>query len=420
MGGVVGLARRAWRLLPASVRSTAGRALVRLAAPRAEFPPPPLTAGAPVIVAGLLRNACGIGEGARLCADMLTRLGYPVIRADLTGHYAPINLAAAETPPPPDDAPGGALILHLNPPLTAPSLVLLGRARSAGRRVIGYWAWEQQEIPAFWRRDLPFLHEVWTPSAFCADAVRRLTDKPVRVVPHPVAAPVPAAMGRADFSLPEGAFVVFSMLHFGSGFERKNPLAAIRAFRQAFGERKDVLLLLKVTRDADLPWAEQALREAVAGAGNIRIIEQVFSRPELTALITACDVVLSLHRAEGFGLGLAEAMRAGKPVVATGWSGNMTFMNEEAAGLTPARLVPATDRLGVYDSRQVWAEPDEEAAAVWLRRLRDEHGLAVGMGRAAMALTEARLGAAAYAAAVADALPPRPRGPFSPSLSRDG
>jgi glycosyltransferase involved in cell wall biosynthesis len=399
-------AQRLWRLLPLPVRRTFGRAAIRWTAPRAGSPPP-RAPGAPVTVAGLFSNACGIGEGARLCAAMLTRLGYPVITADLTSHYAAVNLEPPAASPIPD-APGGALILHLNPPLTAPSLLLLGRARTAGRRIIGYWAWEQPEIPAFWRRDLSFLHEIWTPSEFCAEAVRPFTTKPVRVAPHPVPIPTVAPLGRADFGLPDKTFIVFAMLHFGSGFERKNPLAAIRAFRQAFGDRDDALLLLKITKDADLPWAEQALREATDGARNIRVMERTLPREELNALIAACDVLLSLHRAEGFGLGLAEAMRLGKPVAATGWSGNMTFMDEVAAAPIPVRLIPAEDRQGTYDRRHVWADPDVAAAAALLVRLQSDRDFAARMGAAAMAAAEARLGPSAYAAAVAAALPPPP------------
>lgn len=405
MGSRLKWLRAAWYRLPPPLRRCVGRELVRLGAPRAPNTPPPLVPGAGVTVAGLFRNASGIGEGARLCADALERLGYPVERFDLTEAFAPANLEFAVPAGTEGREPGGVVLLHLNPPLTPYARLMLGRRRTAGQRVVGFWAWELPVIPPAWRRDLAYLDEVWTPSRFCADAVRPFTRRPVRVVPHPVPEPAPAAVDRAGFGLPDRAFVVLTMLHYGSGFERKNPLAAIRAFRKAFGDREDVLLLIKVSADTPLPWAAERLRAAIGEARNIRVMDGVLGRGELAALIAASDAVLSLHRAEGFGLVLAEAMRLGRPVVATAWSGNLDFMTPEAAALVPVRLVPADDPQSTYTG-QNWAEPDTAEAARRLAALCDEPGLAARLGEAARHCTEERLGLAAYRVAVADALPP--------------
>lgn len=380
--------------------------MVRAMAPRAGEEAPPFAPGAPVTVAGLLRNASGLGEGARLCAEALERIGYPLGRIDLTEALATIDLEDPGPAPAPI-VPGGAVVVHLNAPLMAQARLLLGRRRTAGQRVIGYWAWELPEIPSAWHAGFDFVHEVWTPSRFCADAVRPFTRRPVRVVPHPVAVPPRAVLDRAAFGLPPNAFVVLSMLHFGSGFARKNPLAAIRAFRQAFGDSSDALLLVKVTADVSLPWAEAALTDAIAGTSNIRVVRRMLPRADLAALVGVCDVVLSLHRSEGFGLVLAEAMRLKRPVVATGWSGNLEFMDPDSAALVPARLIPVNDPQGAY-ANQHWAEPDEAEAARALRRLREDPEGARRLGAAAARHVEARLGLAAYADAVATALPPPP------------
>lgn len=399
--------RALWHRLPIDLRRSGGRALIAMAAPRAGAQTVAYQAGAPLTVAGLLRNACGIGEGARLCAEMLERLAYPVALADLTPTFSHVNCAPpALQGPAAAGAPGGATIIHINPPLIPYSRLLLGRRRTAGQRIIGYWAWELPRIPREWCRAFDYVHEVWTPSSFCADAVRGFTGKPVHVVPHPVDAPRPSALRRADFGLPEDAFVALSMLHFGSGFARKNPLAAVRAFRQAFGDRRDALLIVKVTADTPLPWAEQALREAVADAPNIRLMQSVLSRPDLGALLAASDAVLSLHRSEGFGLVLAEAMRLGKPVVATGWSGNMEFMSADSAALVGHRLVPVDDPQGTYADDQMWAEPDVADAARWLARLADDRAFARALGAAAARHAEDRLGGEAYGRTVAAALRP--------------
>lgn len=401
------LARRGWQCLPVAIRRDLGKAILRFLAPRAGFSPA-LQAGTAITVAGLLRSPTGLGEGARLCADMLRAIGYPVGLHDVSTAFKQALLPLETAASSPDKAPqaGGAIILHINPPDLPLTRLLLGRAQTREQRVIGYWAWELPQIPPAWRSGFDYVHEVWAPSTFCADAIRPFTTKPVRVVPHPVTVPCPSPRDRAGFGLPQDAFIVLSMLHFGSGFTRKNPLAGIRAFRQAFGDRSDVCLVIKITADVPLPWAEEALADAIAGANNIRILRETLSRPDQAALIQASDAVLSLHRAEGFGLVLAEAMRLGKPVVATGWSGNMEFMAAGCSAPVAYTLVPVVDPQGTYEPGQLWAEPDEADAACWLVRLRDESGTAAAMGAAAARHAETRLGSAAYVAAVKDALPP--------------
>lgn len=400
--------RRAWRLLPAEYRVRLAGRIVRLMAPRAA---PGIGAGVPgaVSVAGLLGSATGIGEGARLCFDALRRLGYPVDGCDLTAALGgAARLDGVDGLGIPAARPGGGtMILHLNAPQTARALMLMGRRLTTGRRVIGYWAWELPAIPPDWLSGFDHVHEVWTPSRFVADAVRPFTTMPVRVVPHPVARPRPSRLSRADLGVPEDAFVVLTMFHLGSGFVRKNPVAAVEAFRRAFGDRTDVCLVVKAVADASLPWAECALEQAVAGAPNIRVLRKVLSAPDQAALIARSDVVLSLHRAEGFGLVLAEAMLLGRPVVATGWSGNLEFMSADSAALVGVRMVPVEDPQGAYvQTDQLWADPDVEEAAEWLRRLAAGHELRDRLGRAAEQEAERRLGLVSYAAAVGPALPP--------------
>ena len=125
------------------------------------------------------------------------------------------------------------------------------------------------------------------------------------------------------------------MFDAGSSIARKNPLAAVAAHRAAFGDRADRILLLKThgTETAGPAWREVA--EAAAGAPNIRVLDRGMDRRDLWALVLAADCFLSTHRSEGFGFGIAEAMRAARPVVATGWSGNMDFMGARAPSRSP-------------------------------------------------------------------------------------
>jgi glycosyltransferase involved in cell wall biosynthesis len=306
--------------------------------------------------------------------------------------------------PPAGLPPHAPLVLHANAPVLPLSLLRLPRGLVRGRRIIGYWAWELPVVPEAWREGVPFVHEVWAPSRFTAEALAPLLPGRVRVVPHPLAAapPRPAPLGRADFGLPESAVVVLVSFNLASSFERKNPLGAIAAFRAAFGDRPDRLLLLKLGNPGHFPADFARIEAAVAGAANIRIDTREMPGAERHALTAAADIVLSLHRSEGFGLVPAEAMLLGRPVIATGWSGNLEFMDATSAALVPFRLIPARDPRGVFEAPgAVWADPDIEAAAAALRRLADDPAARAALGAAGRAMAQARLGAGPLAEALA-------------------
>ncbi|HVB66428.1 MAG TPA: glycosyltransferase [Acetobacteraceae bacterium] len=396
------LPHRLWRRLPAGPRRRMAARLVALAAPRLAAPPPPATGG--VIVAGEFTRASGLGESARLMLDALAALGQPAWPLDigplLPAHRADLPPPTPWTTPPPADA---ALVLHVNAPLLPLVLARLPRALVRGRRVVGYWAWELPVAPAEWRAGARCVHEAWAPSRFTADALAPLLARPVRVVPHPLAVrpAAPAGLGRGDFGLPEAAVVVLVSFNLASSFARKNPLAAVAAFRAAFVDRADRILLLKVGHSRHHPEDFARLAAAVADAPNIRLETRTMPPADALALTAAADMVLSLHRSEGFGLVPAEAMLLGKPAIATGWSGNLEFMGERSAALVRYRLVAAEDPRGVYAvPGAVWAEAEVGHAAEWLRRLADDAPARAALGAAGQAYARARLGPAALADAL--------------------
>ena len=392
------VAHRVWRLLPVRQRRFALSRGTALLAPRPDRAPPPARHG--IAVAGELGCASGLGEGARLMLRGLQQLDLPCWPIDLpspTG-CAILPLPAVASPP-----PGAPLVCHVNAPMLPWAMLRLRRGLLRGRRVIGYWAWELQSVPADWRPALNFVHEVWVPSRFTAAALETVAPGRVRVVPPPIGALQQrrASLTRGDFSLPDTALIVLVAFNLASSFERKNPLAAIAAFRAAFGDRKDRLLVLKIANPEHFPDDFARIRAAVGGSDNIRIDARTLPAADNAALTGCADIVLSLHRSEGLGLVPAEAMLLGKPVIATAWSGNMEYMDADSAALVGCRLVAARDARLVYQlSGAVWAEPDIGDAAAQLRRLAADPAERVALGARGRAAVMARLGTAGLAEAV--------------------
>lgn len=390
------LHRHIWQRLPYGLRRAALFRAASLLAPR---PALSAVAGPPIAVAGTFRAASGLGASARLCLEALRAAGVPAAALDIT---APLRQPASlPQPAPPNtvvDGPG-TLILHVNAPLTGMALLAIGRRRAAGKRIVGYWAWELPEVPPHWALGVELVHEIWVPSSFTGAAIQPIArGRPVHVVPHPVAlAESPPRPPRA----PGAPFTVLSLFDASSSLARKNPEGALVAFRAAFGADTGARLVLKTQRLSEAGEAGERLR-ALAEAPNVTILDATLDAAGLEALYADADVVLSLHRAEGFGLTLAEAMRRGIPVVATGWSGNADFLSDEVGVPVPWSLAPAEDPQRTYHHPHMrWAEPDVAVAAAALRRLRDDPALAARLGAAGAARAAAEWSAAAYRARLA-------------------
>jgi glycosyltransferase involved in cell wall biosynthesis len=390
------LAHKAWRLLPEEWRSAGMTQAAALVAPRPDVPPPH-SRGA--VLAGDNGGHYGIAESSRVIQRALVQLG-------MDRGIIPFGLPSVvptHTSPLPD---GAAVIAVVNAPLMPVAGARLPRPLLRGRRMIGMWVWELPVVPPAWRIGAEFVHDVWAPSRFCADAFETVAPGRVHVVPYPLAA-VPQGQvtgDRASFGLPADCFIVLCVFNLASSFTRKNPLASIAAFRAAFGCGRDALLVLKVSgaerHTADLI----AIRDAIGDAANIRLIVTDLPEPELHGLLAASDVILSLHRAEGFGLIPAMGALLGKPVIATGWSGNLQFMSPETSALISYKLIPVVDELGMYKvSGAHWADPDVEEAAVWLKRLFADSSLRQQMGAEGKAHAERALGVAPLQAALAAA-----------------
>lgn len=374
---------RLWRALPAEPRRQLLNGGAALLAPRPSQPPPPASPG--IAVCGELDRDSGLGEGARAMLHGLDAIGIPAYRAG-PGHD-----------PPPDGVP---LVVHANGAALPLAMLRLGARLVRNRRIIGMWPWELPVPPVSWLVGFEFVHEVWAPSRFSAAAIARampagFAPDGIRVVPHPVAChpPTPAPLGRAALGLPEDAVITLVVFNLASSFARKNPLGAIAAHRAAFGARPDRILLLRVGNPGHFPQDFAALRHAASDLPNVILDTTALPRDEAHAVMAASDIVLSLHRSEGFGLVPAEAMLLAKPVVATAWSGTEDFLDDACAARVPVRMVPASDPRGVFTAPGAeWAEPDIEAAAAHLVRLADDPAERDRLGRAARTAAQHRLG----------------------------
>ncbi len=249
-------------------------------------------------------------------------------------------------------------------------------------RIAG-WAWELADFPAAPVRHAGLADEIWTPSEFCAAAVRRVvTDRPVLAMPPGLHVPTARRPNRNRFGLRRDAYLFLFFFDMVSVMERKNSLGLIRAFRRAFPNEPGVQLAIKVSRGKAVPEKFAALTAAAKAAG-VTVIDKVMTREESFDLMACCDAYVSLHRAEGFGLTVAEAMLMGKPVIATDYSSTAEFLTPDVGLPVKHTLVPVGPGCDPYPASSHWAEPDEAHAAERMRWAFENRAAARAVGRRA-------------------------------------
>ena len=258
-----------------------------------------------------------------------------------------------------------------------------GRYRDAYR--VGFWFWELERLPRMWVDHARLVDEIWVATDFVADAVRRdVTDRPVVKIRTPIITPtLDRVYSRSEFGLREDCCLFMFSFAYGSFATRKNPEAVILAFRRAFPLGTEQVQLVIKTSQSELYMAARANLTALA-AGDTRIvfINSYLSRQALIGLQSTIDCYLSLHRSEGLGLGLAECMALGKPAIATGYSGNLEFMNAQNSFLVDFKLIPV--REGEYPdfAGQVWADASVEHASTHMKTVYNDPSQAVRIGLA--------------------------------------
>lgn len=351
--------------------------------------------GGQLVVAGMFTTGNGLGRAAQGCYQALVAEGFDPVAADLSGLFGQSDLEASVPPGKFDPAKGGTLILYANPPEVERALMGLGIRRWHDWHVIGAWAWELPVAPASWQRQTRFVSEIWAPSRFVAESFEARFERPVRVVPHyiePASPEVPPPLRTAD--VPR----ILVMADARSSLARKNPISAIRMFQAAFPRRHEAELVVKCRNLSDDPRQARELAGLADGDQRITLMNETLSSAEHARLIRDCDILLSPHRSEGFGLNLAEAMAHGKAVIATGWSGNLDFMTSESVALLGYDLVPVRDPSGIYPemAHTRWAEPDFEAGVEALRTLAGDDAGRRRLAETARKVIATTLGSGAY------------------------
>ncbi len=337
-------------------------------------------------VVGYVTGEFGVAEGARNIVRAARAGGVDValigVGAVGTARSADTRLADSVT----DVAVHPVTILCVNADQTPTVMEQLGPATVGGRVNVGYWFWELARFPEAWRGSIDRLDEIWVASRFVEDAVRAATEKPVVNVRMAVDATPSRAYARSDFGLPADRFVFLFSFDFRSFVARKNPGAVVDAFRRAFPRGDEPAALLLKTTNGDAKPAElAALVAAAAGDPRIEVRDGFLTRDEVFGLESLADCYVSLHRSEGYGLGLAESMSLGKPVIGTAYSGNMEFMDAENSCLVGYRLVAVGAGEYPFAEGQVWADPDVDQAAFHMRRLVGDPAYAAALGQRARA-----------------------------------
>ena len=353
-----------------------------------------------VNLVGYVSAVLGVGEVARLLASTLDTARVPtaIVANRTTMSRQSLSFDSART----SEAAYDLNLLCVNADHTVHLAQQLGPDFFAGRRTIGVWFWEVEDFPPAMSEAFAVVDELWVASDFVLEAIAPVSPRPVRKFPLPVVVPsVPDNVTRSELGLPDDRFVFLFVYDFFSTAERKNPLGLIDAFTRAFGPDEGPVLVLK-SINGDKRVAElERVRLAAADRPDVIVRDEYLSSEHHNALLGHSDAYVSLHRSEGFGMDMAKAMGLGKPVIATGYSGNLEFMDDATASLVEYDLVPVGRGGEPYPPDSRWARPSVDHAAELMRRVVDRPDEARERGRRAEARIRADFSPASREGALA-------------------
>jgi len=316
-------------------------------------------------VLGFFTAEHGVGEAARVLVRTLQNAGVAVSTIDYTDTqsrrehlYECDNVSRNKV-----------LFASINSDQLTVARDRLGREFFTDRYVIGQWFWELEEAPHWFGPAFGLVNELWAPTRFIETMLRKSVPPHVTVkyVPLPVVKPqVDSSISRARFGLDDRYMFLFAF-DFMSVMKRKNPLGLIDAFTRAFTEGEGPMLVIKAINGDMRPVESAQLRDAVSKRSDIVLIDEYFTKVETSTLTSLADCYVSLHRSEGLGLTISEAMALARPVIATGYSGNLDFMNSTNAYVVPGGRVRVGRGAEGYSPDATWVEPSVSEAAIYMR-----------------------------------------------------
>lgn len=349
-----------------------------------------------VNVIGYASATIGLGVIAREFAKALLARGHSVAMFDLdagAGRSGRDLSLVEHFVPSPEQLPPGLNVWVLDAPsLLTAARRIAGDSALAGRFHAAFVWWELPGIPADWVAAAEVFDAVVTGSEYVREIwAGYVTRVPVLMARTPLDMPDGVSADRQRFGFKDDEVVVFTGFEALSDPARKNPFAAIDAFLRTPAAGTQARLVVKVNHaDAAGPAAKllQRLDALVASDPRIKLLRDKLDNQALLSLYSSTDIAMSLHRAEGLGLMPLEAMRLGKPVVATGWSGNLTYMNHASAALVRYSFCAPEETAAIYSPAQLgfasrWAEPSVDHAAQWLEQLISDPVLRRSMGERA-------------------------------------
>ncbi len=338
--------------------------------------------GLGVNLAGYLSSELGVGEAARQMRLALESAGVPTAPIDVPVEAAAMPAALGALTD--RDLPFDFNLICVNADMLPELAGAAGERLFAGRRSAGLWFWEVAKFPQRWRGSFDHVDEVWVASEHVSEAIRPLSPVPVRTIRVPVTPAAPAKLSRAALGMPEDFCFLF-VFDYRSVFRRKNPLGVVEAFGAAFEAEAGASLVVKSVSGDLFPAEAAQLSAAAAEYPNIHLLEDTVPADVKNAMIAGCDCYVSLHRSEGLGLTMAEAMYFGKPVIATAYSGNLDFMTADNSYLVEHSLGRIGPDAGPYAADAEWAEPNLEHAATLMRQVFEQGDQATAKGERAAA-----------------------------------
>jgi glycosyltransferase involved in cell wall biosynthesis len=326
-----------------------------------------------VNIVGYLCDETGVGESARATLRALRHRGFPVAWTMARSHTA--RKSDQSVLHLPEGNPYNVNLLYVNADQMNVVYNELGPEFFAGKYNVAYWAWELERFPEQWFDRFQHLDEIWVGSRFVQNTLAQVAPIPIVIMGVGIEGRPDPNVTRGMLGLPEDKFVFLFAFDMLSVIERKNPFGTIKAYRRAFGPGfRDTVLVIKVTNLDQFPQYRDQLERDITSVSGI-LIDGYMDRPKLDGLFNTCDAYVSLHRSEGFGMTIAEAMYLGKPVIATAYSGNTDFANITNSYPVEFSLVELEQDYAPYGKGSVWADPDLDHAAVQMRRVfKDREG----------------------------------------------